>query len=87
MIDVDELWMSIETDSGIKCTRGTIYRRTKANLTKFNDRLYAAPQTIYSSGKSIDMKYICYVAGYFNVILTNFDLHNPTKTFINPCSV
>ena len=46
IIDVDELWVSIETDSGIKCTLGTIYRHPKANLTKFDDRLYTVLQKL-----------------------------------------
>ena len=73
------MWVSIKTDSGIKCTLGTIYRHPKANLTKFNDRLYTVLQQI-DNDKSIDM---CYVAGDFNVNLINFDIHNPTETFLN----
>ena len=61
IIDVDQLWESIETVNGIECTLGTIYLHLKANITKFNDRFYAVPQKI-NSGKSIDM---CYIAGGF----------------------
>ena len=46
MIDVDELWMSTETDNGIKSTLGIIYRHPKVNLTKFNDRLYTVSHKI-----------------------------------------
>ena len=40
VIDVDELWIDSETNNGFKSTIGIIYRHPKANLTKFNDRLY-----------------------------------------------
>ena len=46
IIDVDELWVSTETDNGIKSTLGIIYRHPKANLTKFNDKLYSVLQKI-----------------------------------------
>ena len=79
IIDVDELWVSTETDNGIKSTLGIIYRHPKANLTKFNDKLYSVLQKI-DSDKAIDM---CYVVGDFNVNLINHDIHHPTEIFLN----
>ena len=78
-IDVDEIWLNTETDTGIKSTIGIIYRHPKANITKFNDKLYKVLDKI-NSDKSIEM---CFIAGDFNVNLINFDNHNPTETFLN----
>ena len=53
IIDVDELRVSIEIDSDIKYTLGTIYRHPKANLTKFNDRLCVVLQKIILTNQLI----------------------------------
>ena len=36
-IDVDEIWVSTETDGGIESTIRIIYRHPKSNLTNIND--------------------------------------------------
>ena len=79
LIDVDEIWLKAETDNGIKCTIGVIYRHPKSNLSKFNDRLYSVLEKI-NSDKSNEM---CFVAGDFNANLINFDNHRPTEIFLN----
>ena len=78
-IDVDEIWVNVETDKRLQCTIGIIYRHPKSNLTKFNDRLYSVLEKI-NSDKSIQT---CFIAGDFNANLLNSDNHNPTETFLN----
>ena len=76
---MDELWVSTETDNGIKSTIGIIYRHPKANLTKYDYKLYTVLQKI-DSDKAIDM---CHVVADFNVNLINHEIHHPTEIFLN----
>ena len=47
-LDVDDLWMHIETDQNVKILLGVIYRYPKGNISAFNDKLSAIVEKIRS---------------------------------------
>jgi hypothetical protein len=62
-IDVDDLWMHIETDQQVKMLLGVIYRHPKGNITPFNDKLSTVLKKIHDD-KDIES---CFLAGDFNI--------------------
>merc|ERR1712208_71662 len=78
-LDVEDLWVETETNTGTKCTIGIIYRHPKSNVPKFNDSLCNILEQI-NSDKSIDT---CIVTGDFNINLISYDHHYPTERFLD----
>ena len=78
-LDVDDLWMHIETDQNVKTLLGVIYRHPKGNISAFNDKLSATLEKIRSN-KSIET---CFIAGDFNIDISQYYTHYPTENFLD----
>ena len=48
-LDIDELWIHIETDQNVKTLLGVIYRHLKRNISALNDKLSATLEKIHSN--------------------------------------
>lgn len=63
-LDVDSLWMHIETDQHVKKLFGVIYRHPKGNISSFNEKL--ATMRNDKAAKT------CFLAGDFNIDISQY---------------
>ena len=78
-MDVDNLWMHIETDQHVKILLGVIYRHPKGNISLFNEKLTTTLEKIRND-KAIET---CFLAGDFNIDISQYYTHYPTENFLD----